>query len=221
MKQKFKRRTVGLIVVIVALLVVDTVVLWRRGKYANEADRLRSSMTDLERKRLDAIVEAEQDQSQLMLELMRRQAAGDQELHLAVNIDSSLMTLDRGAARLRTIPATLGAEKRVGTPPDTTHVVVPRGKRTVERFLGDSDRYEFPQWVWTERSMSVPESRSEKGWTGKFAIVTTGGTLIYSVPSKGPLSDSTYVMPGTVRVSSTDLAAVRESLSRGMAVYFY
>ncbi len=207
--------------VIIALLVVDTVILWRRGRYADEAERLRASMTDLERRKLDAIVEAEQDESRLMLELMRRQSAGDEELHLAVSIDSSLVALDRGAARLRTMPAMFGPEKRVGTPPDTTHVVVPRGKRTVERLLGDSDSYEFPQWVWTERSMPVPDSRTQKGWTGKFAIVTTGGTLIYSVPASGPLSDSTYVMPGTVRVSSTDLAAVRESLSRGMAVYFY
>ena len=221
MQRKFKRRTIGLVVLIMALLVVDTVVLWRRGRYADEAERLRASMTELDRQRVDAIVGAEQDEARLMLELMRRQAAGDQELHLAVNVDSSQVTLDRGGARLRTIPAKLGLEKRVGTPPDTIHVVVPRGKRTVERLLGDSDTYEFPLWVWTERSLSVPAARSAKGWTGKFAIVTTGGTLIYSLPKNGPLSDSTFVMPGTVRVSATDLAAVRESLSRGMAVYFY
>ncbi len=51
--------------------------------------------------------------------------------------------------------------------------------------------------------------------------MTSGGTLIYALPKTGPLADSTYVMPGSIRVPAADLAAIRENLSSGMRVYFY
>jgi len=98
---------------------------------------------------------------------------------------------------------------------------VPRGTRTVERLLGPADAYELPAWVWSQRGQAAPENRAETGWVGANAIVTSGGTLIYALPSSGPLADSSYVMPGTVRVPSADLAAIRENLTRGMMVYFY
>jgi hypothetical protein len=138
-----------------------------------------------------------------------------------VSADSAFVALDRGAARLRVIPAAFGPEGVVGAPPDTSHVVVPRGTRTIERLLGPGDVYPLPAWVWTQRGQPVPENRAVAGWTGANAIVMSGGTLIYSMPSSGPLADSSYVMPGTVRVPSADLAAIRENLARGMTVYFF
>jgi hypothetical protein len=48
-----------------------------------------------------------------------------------------------------------------------------------------------------------------------------GGLVIYSMPSSGPLSDASYILPGSVRVSPRDLAAVIPNLSAGTAVYFY
>jgi hypothetical protein len=51
--------------------------------------------------------------------------------------------------------------------------------------------------------------------------VTTGGTLIYSLPTAGPLADSSYVLPGSLRVPAGDLAAIRENLFSGMRVYFF
>ena len=203
------------------VITLDLVLVWRRGRYREETARLRAGMTELERKRADAIIDAERDETGLMLELMRRQAAGDDRLHLAVSADSAFVALDRGAARLRVIPATFGPEAVVGVGPDTSRVVVPRGTRTIEQLLGPADAYPLPAWVWTHRGLTVPENRAVAGWIGANAIVMSGGTLIYSMPSSGPLADSSYVMPGTVRVPSAELAAIRENLTRGMTVYFY
>ena len=217
----FRRRTIAAFTLLILLLVLDGVLVWRRGRYREETVRLRASMTELERKRADAIIDAQKNEAGLMLELMRRQAIGDDRLHLAVSIDSSFVALDRGAARLRVMPAQFGPEARVGESPDTSHVAVPRGTRTVERLLGPTDSYPLPRWVWTGRGLPVPENREEPGWVGANAIVMTGGALIYSLPKSGPLADSSYVMPGTVRVRPADLAAIRENLTRGMTVYFY
>jgi hypothetical protein len=45
--------------------------------------------------------------------------------------------------------------------------------------------------------------------------------VIYSVPVAGPLNDSSYVLPGSIRASAADLEAIAPNLSVGMAVYFY
>jgi hypothetical protein len=63
--------------------------------------------------------------------------------------------------------------------------------------------------------------RAEPGWAGADAIVTSGGTLVYARPASGPLADSTYVMPGAVRVSRADLTAIRDNITPGMRVYFF
>ncbi|MES2524103.1 MAG: hypothetical protein V4617_15455 [Gemmatimonadota bacterium] len=218
---RFRRRTVAAIVLLAIVVAVDGLLVWRRDHYRTETVRLRAGMTDMERKRTDAILAAEADESGLMLELMRRQAAGDDQLHLAVSAESSFVALDRGPARLRVMRARIGPEQRVGTPPDTSHIAVPRGSRTIERLLTADDAYPLPAWVWIARGQPVPDDRATPGLLGANAIVTTGGTLIYAMPQAGPLADSTFVMPGAVRVRATDLAAIRENLTRGMTVYFY
>jgi hypothetical protein len=218
---RVRRRTLLLGLLLLAIGLFDGFLLLRRSRYREESTRLRSGMSTLERTRADAIVSAQADRAELMLELMRRQAEGDDGLHLAISTDSSYLALDRGAARLRVITAEIGPERRVGLAPDTMHVAIPRGVRAVQRLLTGSERYEFPSWVWVDRGLPVPAVRADSGWVGRGAIITTGGTLIYSLPSAGPLADSSYVMPGSIRVPAGDLAAIRENLSSGMRVYFF
>ena len=218
---RVRRRTLMLLLLLLAIGAFDGFLLLRRARYRDETTRLRAGMSTLERTRADAIVAAQADRAELMLELMRRQADGDDDLHLAISTDSSYLALDRGAARLRVITAEIGPARRVGVAPDTMHVAIPRGLRAVQRLLVASDRYELPGWVWVDRGLPVPAVRADSGWVGRGAIVTTGGTLIYSLPASGPLADSNYVMPGSVRVLAGDLAAIRENLSSGMRVYFF
>ena len=218
---RVRRRTLLLVLLLLAIGLFDGFLLLRRSRYREESTRLRSGMSTLERTRADAIVSAQADRAELMLELMRRQAEGDDGLHLAISTDSSFLALDRGSARLRVITAEIGPERRVGLAPDTMHVAIPRGVRAIQRLLTGSDRYELPAWVWVDRGLPVPAVRADSGWVGRGAIVTTGGTLIYSLPASGPLADSSYVMPGSIRVPAGDLAAIRENLSSGMRVYFF
>lgn len=215
------RRTILLAVVLLATIVVDGVLLQRRQRYVVETARLRGDMTVLERQKADAIVDAHAGEAGLMLELMRRQAAGDDALHLAINTDSSYVLLERDGAILRRFDARIGRGRRVGVPPDTLQVSTPLGTRSVERLVAVTDAFELPPWIWTDRGLPIPAQRAEPGWTGPDAVVTTGGTLIYAVPAFGPLADSSYVMPGSVRVAPSDLVAIRANLTRGTKVYFY
>jgi hypothetical protein len=218
---RVRRQTLLLSLLLVAFLLFDGVLLVRRGRYREETARLRAGMTQLEQQRTDAILAANADQATLMLEIMRRQAQGDEAIHLAVNTDSAYVALDRGGARLRTMPARVGPERRVGIAPDTVHVAVPRGLRVIERLLGDADLWPLPAWIWADRGLAPSAERSGGGWTGPAAIVLSGGTLLYALPASGPLADSNYVMPGAIRLAVDDLRAIRENLSTGTRVYFF
>jgi len=214
-------RTLSLAFVVLGLAAIDGILLYKRSQYRAEATRLRAGMSSIERQRTDAIVEAEADRSGVILQLVRRQSLGDDALHLAVNTDSSFVALDRGGTRLRVMPARFGKEQRVGVPPDTVWVAVPRGMRTVEHVVKSGERFELPEWLWADRGLPLPDQRAGEGWIGTNALVTSGGTLLYALPEGGPLADSSYVMPGAVRLSAADLAAVRENLTPGMRVYFF
>ncbi len=54
-----------------------------------------------------------------------------------------------------------------------------------------------------------------------FGIVLDGGTVIYSDPHAGPLADTAYVMPGSVRAREADVKAIQANLKPGTSVYFY
>ena len=208
----------------VALLLMIGVsgwLLYKRIDYQREIDRLRSGMTDAERRRTDMMMSSTKNRFQVMLELIRRQALGDKELHLAVTVDSSIMRLQREGALLRDMPISVGPEKVVGTPPDTVHMAIPRGTRTVEKIIDATDGWEVPRWVYDDRGLAVPEDRTVKGALGPVAIVLNGGTVLYAMPSAGPLNDSSYVLPGSVRLRADDLRAIRKNVDVGMRVYFY
>ncbi len=214
-----RRRNRLLLVLLLAIGLFDVLLLRQRARYRDEAARLQTGMTALERTRTATIVAAQADRAALMLELMRRQSGVDQTLHLAVNTESSYVALDRGPDRLRRFAAEIGPGRPVGAGPDTLHIAVPRGVRTVLAPAPGGDA--LPTWLWRDRGLPVPSGRPDPRWLGPDAIVTSGGTLIYAQPDSGPLADLGYVMPGSIRVPAHDLAAIRESVSPGMRVYFF
>lgn len=204
-----------------ALAALDGWLIYKRTKYEREIARLRGDMTAVERQRADAALEGDANRMQMTMALMRRQAAGDKSLHLAVSTDSGRMYLEREGAVLREMPFRLGAEKTVGDGVDTVHLATPRGTRTIARVIDGSATWEVPRWVYGDRGLPVAAERTLKGALGPAAIVLDGGTVVYSMPSVGPLSDSSYVMPGSVRVRAADLEAVLPNLKPGMPVYFF
>jgi hypothetical protein len=223
--REFRRAYPGILTTmgfaLVVLIALDVWLVRKRGRYVDEDARLRESMSALQRQQADAILSNEQNKVRMMIELVRRQAQIDKQLHLAVPVDSGVMYLEQEGALLREMPVQVGPERRVGTPPDTVYMVAPRGTRTVERILGASDAWEVPAWVYTDRKFAPPVSRALKGALGPAAVVLVGGTVIYSLPTVGPLNDSTYVLPGSIRTRAADLQAIAANLKAGMTVYFY
>jgi hypothetical protein len=222
--REFRRSYPGILVTMsiamLLLLGLDGWLLGRSRRYQRETTRLRASMSTVERKRTDALLAQNENRLKVMLELFKRQAKVDPALHLSVSLDSGVMYLERDGALLREMPITVGPEKRVGTPPDTVHIAAPRGKRTVEKVLGESDMWDVPRWVYADRGIPSAEGPM-KGALGPAAIALDGGTVIYSVPSVGPLNDSSYVLPGAIRVRASDLKAIAPNLGPGVSVYFY
>jgi hypothetical protein len=205
---------------VVAFIALDAWLLARYQRYQRETRELRASMTDVERRRTDEVLAQNENRLKVMVELFKRQAKVDPTLHLSVSLDSSVMYLEREGALLREMPITVGPERRVGTVPDTVHIAAPRGKRTVEAVLGEHDTWDVPAWVYADRGIPAGETRLP-GALGPAAIRLDGGTVIYSLPTVGPLNDSGYVLPGAIRVRANDLKAIVPNLRPGVAVYFY
>lgn len=222
--REFRHSYPGLVVTmaiaVAIFLAADAWLFVRYRRYVRETASLRASMTDVERKRTDALLAQEENRLKVMVELFKRQAKVDPKLHLSVSLDSGVMYLERDGALLREMPITVGPEKRVGTPPDTLHIAAPRGKRTVERLLDEKDAWLVPRWVYQDRGIT-PAAAPLAGALGPAAITLDGGTVIYSMPSVGPLNDSTYVLPGAIRVRASDLRAIAPNIGPGVAVYFY
>ncbi len=122
---------------LLAILAIDGVLVVKRRAYADEVSRLRGNMTETERAKTDAIVESEQNKTRIALELARRQAKIEKNLHLSVSVDSGKIYLEREGAVLREMAAVFGADTKVSNGTDSIPVVVPRGERTVARISDD------------------------------------------------------------------------------------
>lgn len=204
----------------VVLLAADGWLARKYFRYHRETAQLRGSMTEVERNRTDAVLAQNENRLKVMVEMFKRQANVDATLHLSVSLDSNVMYLERDGALLREMPVTIGPERRVGAGADTLHIAAPRGKRVIDRLLDEQSLAELPSWLFADRGIP-PSQQRLKGALGPAAILLDGGTVIYSLPSVGPLNDSSYVLPGAIRARASDLRAIAPNLKPGVAVYFY
>jgi hypothetical protein len=131
----FRRAYPGFVFVLglglVAMVAVDAWLLLKRVKYNHDVSQLRSHMTDAERERSDAIVQAEQNKLRIAIELAKRQAKFDKKLHLNVSVDSARMYLTREGALLREMPVQFGPERAAAESSSMPPAAIPRGERTV------------------------------------------------------------------------------------------
>ncbi len=221
LRKAYPRIATSTVLGIVVLLLADFVLAYKRVQYGRELARIGFAMTETERRRVDSITASEENRLALALELARRQALGDTDLHLAVDTENGLLCLERQGARLREIRVRLGREATVGSPPDAVLLAPPLGKRSVARVVDGSYRWAVPEWVYVDRGWSVPGERRIPGALGPLAIFLDSGAVLYSLPAVGPLSDVGYVLPGSVRAEASELEAIRQDLQPGMAVYFH
>ncbi|NUO65148.1 MAG: hypothetical protein HOQ26_06705 [Gemmatimonadaceae bacterium] len=221
---EFRRAYPGILatmaIAFVVMLAADAWLVYKRNYYVTEIDRLRSGMSDAERKQADAVIATERNKLRVAVELIRRQAQGDKDLHVSIEVDSGRMLLEQDGALLREMPVQVAPEKVIGAGPDTVRMTPPRGARTVEKIL-DGGSWEVPKWVYTDRGLEVPADRSVKGALGPVAILLSGGTVVYSLPADGPLADPAYVLPGSIRARPADLRAIVPNLKAGSTVYLY
>lgn len=122
-----------LILALLAILTLDGFLVYKRRAYTAEVNRLRGAMTEAERAKTDAIVQAEQDKARIAIELAKRQAKLEKSLHLGVALDSGRIYLAREGAVLREMAALFGPEVGVTPGSDSLPVVIPRGQRIVVR----------------------------------------------------------------------------------------
>jgi hypothetical protein len=211
----------GVALAIAALLVADLGLAFECLRYDRELARLRVSLTGIEVQRVEALAASEENHLAIAAELARREALGDVDLHLAIDTANAVLYLEHRGARLREMPVRLGREATVGQPPDTVLLAPPLGKRSVARVVDGSYRWTVPGWVYVDRGRAAPHEEPTPGALGPLAIFLDSGALLYSRPAVGPLSDVSYVLPGSLRAEAPDLEAIRESVQPGMAVYFY
>src|SRR5262245_4741624 len=217
-----KRRGRNAVFLIILLAAgANTILAARWISYRQETSRLRAGMTNAQRERADAVVTAERHRLRVEWELIRRQARGDRQLHLSVNIDSGHMILERDGVVLRDMPVRLGPERFRGATGDSAISVQVLGQRTVRRVFSAADSWDVPRVVFADRGIPVPDSRRIRGALGDDAILLTEGVVVYAVPESGPLADTSYVLPGSIQVAAADLKALSASIRPGMAVYFY
>ena len=221
LREAYPRLVTGMVLGVAGLLLTDLVLGYKRVQYGRELARMRASMTETERRRVDAIAASEENRLAIAAELVRREALGDAELHLALDTENGLLYLEREGVRLRAMRVRLGREATVGTPPDAVLLAPPLGKRSVALVVDGSYRWAVPEWVFIDRGWPVPDDPRISGALGPLAILLDSGAVLYSRPALGPLSDLSYVLPGSVRAEAPDFAAIRENLQPGMAVYFH
>lgn len=131
----FRRAYPGFVFVLgiglLTMLAVDAWLFAKRVKYNHDVADLRSHMSDAEKQRTDAIVQAEENKLRIAIELVKRQSKFDKKLHLNVSVDSARMYLTREGALLREMPVQFGPERTVSAGDSTPPAAIPRGERTV------------------------------------------------------------------------------------------
>ncbi len=180
-----------------------------------------SLMTKAEQLRLETISKTKANRMALNMEITRRMAKENTQLHLTVDTTKHLMFLASEGAQLRAMNIKTGKDTLIGSPPDRVRMVLPAGKRLVTNVVDDTYVWTAPAWVYAQRKQRVPTENALKGGLGSLAIFLDSGTVIYSRPEVGPLNDDNYVLPGSIQISSTDVKAIRKAVQAGMVVYFY
>src|SRR5512142_3031624 len=107
----YPKTVVGIVRTAWLLVAVDGLALSHLRRYRAEIARLRAGMTNVERQRADALVAGNQNHLRLTIEMLRRQARGDQTPHLTISVDSGLMYFAREGATLREMAVESGPER--------------------------------------------------------------------------------------------------------------
>ena len=144
-----------------AMIAVDGWLLFKRVQYNRDVSQLRSHMTDAERQRTDAIVQAEQNKLRIAIELAKRQSKFDKRLHLNVSIDSSRMYLTREGAVLREMGVQFGPERGVSDTSSAPPAAIPRGERTIADLSDTKITLDGGAFIFTSQTPKLESDTSQ------------------------------------------------------------
>lgn len=153
---------------------------------------------------------------QALVATLRAQVRASSGLVLAVALDSNAATLIRDGLPLRRMVV----ERHVGAAADGAPTIA-RGEYAVERVAGARDTVEVPAIAWTARGQAAPDTRRLRGGFGPVLVQLVDGPVLYGRHAEGPLADSAFVLPGALRFSARDLAAIKPNLAVGTPIFIY
>lgn len=214
---------------VLALLLVffggTAVVAARIPEYRRDAELLDQRMSEQERAVRDRVLASRARRSQLAVALLQRElrlrALEEKDIHLAISLADSTLSLRHGPATLREVPLRIGADSVVRAPDGRTwRMIRALGERTVEA-KETSPTVEIPEWVYVASSEPVPGAGARRvaGALGRYVLRLDDGTEIYSQPTAGPFQEG--VKPASFTASEQDLRAIFDAIRVDAPVYIY
>jgi hypothetical protein len=215
----------GMTAVIAGIFVATVAVGSRVGLYWRDAASLETRLTEVERATRDSVLEYRSQRAQLAVGLLRREmrlrSLKEDQVHLAIVLDDSLLELRHGNAALRQARISVGPDSVIRSPEgETWRFIRPLGERHIAA-KQRSPAFTIPEWHYAARGEPVPpesERRVEAG-LGQWVIRLDDGTHIYSHPARGPFTDA--VLPASFAVPEEELRAIFEAVPIDTPVYIY
>jgi hypothetical protein len=216
----------GMSAVVLLLLIALVAVGVRIPIYRLQAAELNAAMTDAERETRDRILNSQARRSELAVALLQRElrlrAVERDEIHLAISVADSTLSLRHGMATLRETRISVGMDSTVVAADGRTWRFV---RALGERRIADKERdptYEVPEWIYVSRGEPIPGAaeRSIPGGLGAYVLRLNDGTEIHTRPKTGPFA--TGNRPGGFIVEEEEeMQAIFDALNVDTPVFIY
>jgi len=216
------------VLILAVLILADLSLILKNIEFGREQQSLHAALIQIDAERAVAEAALKRNLSVADLSLARREALLAKELHLVVDCDKGVMSLRRDGLILREMPVGLvrvataatqvavgsldaaGSHADAGAPAETARRAVLPGRHTVVSVRDGNPSGKLPGPAEAAPADRVLSDRSEP-----LAVILDRGAVITSQPAAAGLA------PGSIRVASADLEAIKANLQPGMKVYFY
>lgn len=216
----------GTAALILVLISGSAFIAARVPTYRREAAQLERQMSEQEKATRDQILDSQTRRSELAVALLQREmrlkALQEKQIHLAISLEDSTLSLRHGPATLRAVRVTIGGDSVIrAASGETWRLVRALGERHIaEKEVGAS--YTLPEWLYASRGEPIPpaEQRELDEGLGEYVIRLDDGSEIYTRPEAGPFAEG--VKPASFVVESEgDMRAIFDAIRRDTPVYIY
>jgi len=215
------------------LILADLSLILKSIEFGRGQQSLHAALTQIDTESAAAEDATKRNLSAADLGLARREALLARELHLVVDCDKGVMYLRRDGLILREMPVSLGREVTaatqvaagsqaiagsqadLGSQAEAAPRAVLLGRHVVVSVMDGTSPGRMP-----ESGQSLPADRVLSGRSGPLAVLLDRGAVITPEPGSDPAHDA-GLPPGSIRVATADLEAIKAVLQPGMKVYFY